>query len=566
MADPMVERREIPVIDLFAGPGGLCEGFSSIVDGGGMRRFAVKVSIEKDPVAHRTLMLRALFRKFPPGKAPRSYYQYVRGEITREAFLADSEIEGKAQEAAREARCAELGVTPHATIDRWIREALDGCKDWVLIGGPPCQAYSLAGRSRLRSKDPEAFENDKRHFLYTEYLRIIQEFKPSVFVMENVKGMLSSTHEGTKIFDRILADLSNPQDGLVYRVRSLAVVKDDLEPDDYVVEADDHGVPQSRHRVILFGIRSDLAAATPALSVYPERFLLKKVQTKADVNAALSGLPPLRSRLSREDDSPAAWIRVMKQAPRSLKGWRSPLFRSHIEQLMDKAIRNAEALKSSGGAWIPTAITPGKEMLEELRSWYIDDRLQGVLQHEARKHMRSDLHRYLFAACFAEAQGYTPNLTNFPPKLLPDHENVEGGKIPFKDRFRVQVGNAPSSTVVAHIQKDGHYYIHPDPAQCRSLTVREAARLQTFPDNYFFEGNRTEQYGQIGNAVPPLLARKIAEVIDRFLSSPRVEYCAESSQRAADLTKSRAAFNPVNDLLAQQLNRSQIARCAFPNT
>jgi len=516
----MAQHREIPVIDLFAGPGGLCEGFSSIVDENGLPRFAVKVSIEKDTVAHRTLMLRALFRKFSKGNAPTSYYEYARGDITREDFLARPEIKGAAEKASREARCAELGATPHHIIDAWIKEALGDNTNWLLIGGPPCQAYSLAGRSRLRGKDPEAFESDKRHFLYTEYLRIIQEFEPAVFVMENVKGMLNSKHGGSRIFERILADLSAPKDGLSYQIRSLVVDGNELEPKDYVIEADDYGVPQSRHRVILFGIRSDVAEATPELAEHPSRFLLTKALPKVGVNAALSGLPPLRSRLSKEPDSHKAWVGVMKKAPLSLNLWRSPL-RSKIEALMASSAEKADLLVSSGAKFISMTVTPDADMPSELRSWYLDSRLGGVLQHETRSHMRSDLHRYLFAACFAECEHYAPTLRDFPPKLLPDHMNIDEETIPFMDRFRVQIGDAPSSTVVAHIKKDGHYYIHPDSVQCRSLTVREAARLQTFPDNYFFEGNRTEQYGQIGNAVPPLLAKKIAEVIYKFLASSR---------------------------------------------
>jgi DNA (cytosine-5)-methyltransferase 1 len=528
----MLSRSEIPVIDLFAGPGGLCEGFSSIVDKNGARRFAVKVSIEKDPIAHSTLMLRALFRKFPKGKAPQAYYDYIRGIIKREQFYTHPDIKEAAAEAAKEARLAELGKTPHAEIDRWIRKALGNNPDWVLIGGPPCQAYSLAGRSKMRSKDPKAFELDKRHFLYTEYLRIIQEFKPAVFVMENVKGMLNSTHGGSPIFDRILADLRKPKDGLSYDVRSLVVAGDELEPRDYVIEADDYGIPQSRHRVILFGIRSDVAEATRALQDHPRWFLMKKSSTKVGVNDALAGLPALRSKLSKEPDSHQTWLTALRDAPRGLKMWREPI-RMKIETLMASSKKKALAYASSGGSYIPMKTMKTGAMPDELQKWFTDARIGGVLQHESRSHMRSDLQRYLFASCFAKLSGYSPKLRAYPPRLLPDHGNLKHDKdddagddgedksIPFADRFRVQVGWKPSTTVVAHIKKDGHYYIHPDPSQCRSFTVREAARLQTFPDNYFFEGNRTEQYGQIGNAVPPLLANKIAKVVLKFLTSPR---------------------------------------------
>lgn len=518
----MSRRSVIPVIDLFAGPGGLCEGFSSIFDETGARRFAVRVSVEKDPVAHRTLLLRAIYRKFPKGKVPGCYYDYICGEITREAFLGHPDIKDAAEKASKEARCAELGVTPAKEVDGWIREALGSQTDWVLIGGPPCQAYSLAGRSRLRSKDRKKFEADAKHFLYIEYLRIIQEFAPAVFVMENVKGMLNSTNSGKRIFEQILADLKAPRDDLSYEIRSFVVHKKDgeLDPNDFVIEADDHGIPQSRHRVILFGIRSDIANTTLALTKNPELFLLTKVKKKVGVSAALAGLPPLRSRLSKEPDSQEAWIQALREAPRSLKGWRVPL-RSDIEAAMEKFIKRAEKQTTFGGRFIPMEMEPGEAMPKLLREWYLDSKLGGVLHHETRSHMRSDLHRYMFAACFAATQKYAPDLRNFPPKLLPDHVNVDEETIPFKDRFRVQMGKYPSSTVVAHIKKDGHYYIHPDPSQCRSLTAREAARLQTFPDNYFFEGNRTEQYGQIGNAVPPLLAKQIAEIIYSFMSSPR---------------------------------------------
>ena len=186
---------------------------------------------------------------------------------------------------------------------------------------------------------------------------------------------------------------------------------------------------------------------------------------------------------------------------------------------MAAACRAAVEHTSCGGHFDPRMLVTDPSMPTALHAWFHDRRLAGVLQHETRSHMRPDLHRYLFAACHAKEHKFSPKLTDFPPRLLPDHGNVDDEHIPFADRFRVQLAEQPSTTVVAHIAKDGHYYIHPDPSQCRSLTVREAARLQTFPDNYFFEGNRTEQYTQIGNAVPPWLAKQIADVVLQFLSA-----------------------------------------------
>ncbi|PIT77903.1 DNA cytosine methyltransferase [Limnohabitans sp. G3-2] len=513
-----IKTQGIPVIDLFAGPGGLCEGFASLVRGV-TREFDIRVSIEKDPVAHKTLSLRALFRSFPVGKVPEAYYQYIRGEISRNQLENDPAVVPFVSKAYSEARCAELGKDDHSEIDGWIREGLAGAKDWVLIGGPPCQAYSLAGRARMRGNNPKEFEADKRHFLYREYLRIIKQFSPAIFVMENVKGMLTSQHSGAPIFDRILGDLRSPGNGYEYLIRSFVVPGEIQNPGDFVIKSEEFGIPQSRHRVILFGIRADVAESIPDLIQHPEKFSLATAP-RVTAMEALDGLPALRSKLSNRfdgmPDSISNWQKALVNGLKIIEKKKSGVPIRVLERAQ-WAVTKSWIHKSTGGLFIKSDVSIGGV----LASWYHDSRIGGVTLHETRSHMESDLYRYLFASSFAREEKRSPRLSDFPQTLLPSHENVGSDSTPFLDRFRVQLRNQPSTTIVSHIAKDGHYYIHPEPSQCRSLTVREAARLQTFPDNYFFEGNRTQQYHQVGNAVPPLLARKIAEIVLRLLQSAR---------------------------------------------
>ena len=228
----------------------------------------------------------------------------------------------------------------------------------------------------------------------------------------------------------------------------------------------------------------------------------------------ISDLPRLRSKLSREEDSGAAWVAAIRQLAQ-----RKILNDSHI----DPTVRSVVLTKLKG---LSEKLTPGKSFLEmDLKSivhnkWLHDSRIEGVCNHAARGHMDSDLWRYFVISCYGLVHGKSPGLSVLPHSLFPNHENVKAVRaeeMVFTDRFRVQVKHKPATTITSHIGKDGHYYIHPDPLQCRSLTVREAARLQTFPDNYFFAGPTTAQYKQVGNAVPPFLAKQIAAIVHGLL-------------------------------------------------
>ena len=412
----------------------------------------------------------------------------------------------------------ELG-TPEAqaAIDPILDEIrLEADGDAILIGGPPCQAYSLVGRARNRGIKDYVASDDPRHFLYREYIRIIDRLRPVAFVMENVKGMLSSKVDGEPIIDRILADLRSAGGGADTYVLVPLVSGGKGPSVGHIIRCEDFGIPQSRHRVILLGIRSDAIGSSDGGAL--ARHALEPSAVQATVASVLSGMPVLRSGLSKSEDSPEAWRSAVVDAFTSAAKacdqdgtWLRNISVSLRNRARDlKAVRQVPPRSSTQ----PTPIADNR-----LGGWLCDPMLEVLPNNETRGHMASDLARYAFAATFAEHFNRSPKAEDYPRALAPAHENWASGK--FADRFRVQRWNAPATTVTSHISKDGHYFIHPDAAQCRSLTVREAARLQTFPDNYVFEGNRTEQYVQVGNAVPPLLAREIARVMDNLLGHLR---------------------------------------------
>ncbi len=535
----MSER--VPVADLFAGPGGLGEGFASLAD-----FFRIELSAECSPSAHKTLRLRAFKRALEEngGGGLEDYYQYIQGR-THSPF--SSATRDAWEKAEQEAMCITLG---NPDDDKRFSDALDarnfGAANGVLIGGPPCQAYSLVGRSRNRGIAGYVPEKDDRHFLYREYLKLIQHYRPAVFVMENVKGILTSRVGGKRIFHQILKDLVEPDtaldrdsNGPGYRIHSLADPKavfracDDPEAISghaFLLHSEDYGIPQTRHRIFLIGVREDIKAEPGILKMRPP----------VTAGEALADLPPLRSALSRKD-SEAAWRDNIHKRIETLCGEARRQGRGEMAerlQYVGTRIRKGKSL-GRGGLRCPKPRGPELPEHSELAEWWNDPELQMVLNHEARSHMPSDLGRYLYASVFADLYGRSPSgAADFGlPSLAPNHANWTTGK--FADRFRVQLRNEPAKTITSHISKDGHYYIHHDPGQCRALTVREAARIQTFPDNYFFEGSRTEQYHQVGNAVPPFLARQIAVLVKDLLvahEQQKSSVVAEDPAQTAEAT------------------------------
>ena len=288
--------------------------------------------------------------------------------------------------------------------------------------------------------------------------------------------------------------------------------EDARNPRDYIVESERFGIPQTRHRVILLGVKKGSHISSTLLQEAKQTTLRE----------ALTGIPPIRSAFSITN-----------------KGWRDLDWNAYINAAIGRLLETSEGKELEDILKRVSYRTPIESLScsrttgekSKYEEWY-RGRLGSshiLTNHESRAHLASDLDRYLFCAAYAEKHGSPAKIRDFPRALYPNHRNIleakEGDEIKFADRFRTQVWDRPSTTITSHISKDGHYYIHPDPAQCRSLTVREAARLQTFPDDYLFEGNRTSQYTQVGNAVPPLLAQQIGKIVARSLGIEAVGFC-----------------------------------------
>ncbi|REG83940.1 DNA cytosine methyltransferase [Marinomonas pollencensis] len=503
-----MKTKQALVIDLFAGPGGLGEGFSSVQDENGNPFFKIGISVEKEASAHKTLTTRAFYRKIKGLTGGLvGYNEYLQGTLTQQQ-LFDLYPE-QAKEATMETLYSPRALGDdneiiHERITELVKLHGNGPK--VVIGGPPCQAYSLAGRSRNAGIKGYKAEDDHRNFLYKEYLKVLSIAQPDVFVMENVRGILSAKIDGTVMFPSILEDLQDPGqatkiESAKYRVHSLVVSADDPnnpvyhDSKDFLIKAEEYGVPQARHRVILLGVREDIKNVPSTLHRSDEQ---------VSVRQAIDDLPKLRSGFSKRTDDPKDWEKTVSKNSKQIKA----LLKNQFNEVSCLDLKPFKNLPRSADQ----PIEPLKKVPKKLAEWYRNNAPICVLNHETRGHMESDLLRYAYSAAYTELSGgISPKSRDFPEELAPKHENWKSGS--HADRFRTQAANKSATTVTSHISKDGHYFIHYDPKQCRSLTVREAARLQTFPDNYLFEGNRTQQYVQVGNAVPPYLAQQIGMVV-----------------------------------------------------
>ena len=386
-------------IDLFAGCGGLSEGFYR-------EKFNALAHVEINHIACETLKTRM------------KHYNYKN--------VDDSVL--------------EIDITSEKVIEK-LENVVKNKKVDVIIGGPPCQAYSSLGRA----KDDNGMKLDPRNYLFESYVKILNHFKPKIFVFENVTGLLTAKINNERIVDKVFEAL-----GQEYKVKYDPIIN--------VLNAADYGVPQIRKRIIIIGVRKDIPI--DVIDVY------NSIQ-KTNGSNGENGLKPYVTVKDAIYELPP-----LKQGEGVKR-----------QQFVSK--RNNDFLK---------------QITREDNSVLMD--------HIARKHNEKDIARYVE---MAKNEWTFEELLNNRPDLKHEHPRV------FGNSYTVQFWNNPARTIIAHLYKDGNQFIHPDYTQGRTITVREAARLQSFPDDFVFEGSRTEQYKQIGNAVPPLFAQAIAKAIKKVL-------------------------------------------------
>ena len=411
-------KANIQYIDLFAGAGGLSEGFKRT---GKYRPIA---HVEMDTHACDTLKTRLSYYYLKENGYIELYYKYLRKEISRNELWAIIPKEILDSVIHTELRRENLDFV-FEQVDELVKLS-DSKKVDLVVGGPPCQAYSIMGRSVSSNN----MKDDPRNYLYNLYVRFISHYSPKLFIFENVPGLLTAGK------GKILEDIIESFDKVGYEVEYR------------VLNAEDFGVLQKRKRVILIGWKRELNYSYPKFrkisfpDVTVQMILedLPKISINSENNVYSSKTNTyLFQSFIRNTDSPLTW---------------------HVSRYTNDRDRKIYA--------------------EAIKLW-----------DNSQKRLRYDL----------------------LPEDLITHKNQKS----FLDRFKVLASNLPSShTMIAHIAKDGHYFIHPDIKQCRSISVREAARIQSFPDDYFFEGPRTAAFTQIGNAVPPLMAYYIAKKLEEY--------------------------------------------------
>src|ERR1700730_5060843 len=395
---------EYAIVDLFAGPGGLAEGFSSIRNTDGSRPFQIALSVEKEASAFETLRFRTSFRQFD-GNPPADYYRFLNGDIPEPAWKSLFPVEW--ERACLETMKLELG-TPLTTreIDTRLAQITNSHgRNVILIGGPPCQAYSLVGRARNKGTEGYEASKDHRHFLYKEYIRILHKLMPAAFVMENVKGLLSSSVNGELIFDQVLDDLSRVGNGS-YRLVPLtphsgqSLLGQLVHPPalDFVVRTEDHGIPQSRHRVIIVGVRADIAEG---LNDGQIGAALPRSEFRVMVRDVLKGMPKLRSGLSNANDSEETWqfktpqiMRTVSRSAIGLSDEHRKAFKKLGETVARRLSTKATVYRRAGGAYtgVPTSCP------NNLKQWLVGWELKRFPNNETRGHMLADRGRYFYAA------------------------------------------------------------------------------------------------------------------------------------------------------------------------